>query len=56
MAVEQSPLGAHGLLQAKALFPTKIELEVENLPPFRVDSGVAIFSRIQPNISFPQQT
>jgi hypothetical protein len=32
-----------------------IELEVKNLPPFGADSGIAIFSRIQPNISFSQQ-
>jgi hypothetical protein len=32
-----------------------IEPEAENLPPLGADFGVAIFSRIQPNISFPQQ-
>jgi len=42
-------------LQAEVLFPVVIEPEVENLPPFGVNSRVAIFSWIQPNISFPQQ-
>ncbi len=32
-----------------------VELEAKNLPPFGADSWVAIFSRIQPNIFFPQQ-
>jgi hypothetical protein len=31
-------------------FPAVIEPEVENLPPLRANYGVAIFSRIQPNI------
>jgi hypothetical protein len=43
------------LLQAEISFPTAIEPEAKNLPPLGVDSGIAIFSRIQPNISFPQQ-
>jgi hypothetical protein len=46
-------LGAHMSLQAEVSFPAVIEPEAENLPPLGVDSGVAIFSRIQPNISFP---
>jgi hypothetical protein len=37
------------------LFPTVIEPEAENLPSLGADSGIAIFSQIQPNISFPQQ-
>ncbi len=32
-----------------------VELEAKNLPPFGADSWVAIFSQIQPNISFLQQ-
>jgi hypothetical protein len=48
-------LGAHGLLQAEMSFPAMIEPEAENLPPLGASSGVAIFSQIQPNISFPQQ-
>jgi len=55
VAVEQSSPGVHGSLQAEVLFLAVIEPKVENLPPFRVDSGVAIFSQIQPNISFLQQ-
>jgi hypothetical protein len=54
-AVKQSPPRTHGLLQIEASFPVVVEPEVENLPPPVVDSGVAIFSQIQPNISFPQQ-
>jgi hypothetical protein len=42
------------LLQAKALFPTVVEPEGENLPPLVADFGIAIFSWIRPNISFPQ--
>jgi len=53
--IEQSLIGAHESLQAKASFPTVVESEAENLPPPGADSGVAIFSRIRPNISFPQQ-
>jgi hypothetical protein len=45
--VEQSLSGAHGSLQVEVPFPTVVELEVENLPPPRVDYGVAIFSWIQ---------
>jgi hypothetical protein len=45
----------HGSLQAEVSFSTVIEPEAKNLPPFGADSGVAIFSRIQPNISFLQQ-
>jgi hypothetical protein len=51
--VEQSPPGAHESLQAKALFPAVIKPKSKNLPPFGADFGIAIFSRIQPNISFP---
>jgi hypothetical protein len=40
-------------LQAEVSFPAVIKPEAENLPPLGVDSRVAIFSRIQPNISFP---
>jgi hypothetical protein len=32
-----------------------VEPEVEILPPPKVNSGVVIFSQIQPNIYFPQQ-
>jgi hypothetical protein len=53
--IKESPIGAHGSLQVGALFPMVVESKAENLPPPRVDSGIAIFSRIQPNISFPQQ-
>jgi hypothetical protein len=42
-------------LQTEVLFPAMIEPEAENLPPFGANFGVAIFSWIQPNISFPQQ-
>jgi hypothetical protein len=42
-------------LQVEVSFPAVIELEAENLPPLGTDSGIAIFSQIQPNISFPQQ-
>ncbi len=52
MVVEQSPPGAHGLLQVEAPFPTVVEPQAENLPPFGANSGVTIFSRTQPNISF----
>jgi hypothetical protein len=45
----------HGSLQAEVSFPAVIELEAKSLSPHGVDYGVAIFSRIQPNISFPQQ-
>jgi hypothetical protein len=43
------------LLQAEVLVPATIEPEAENLPLLGADSGIAIFSRIQPNISFSQQ-
>jgi hypothetical protein len=46
MAIKQSPPGAHGLLQAKALFPVVVEPEAENLTPHKVDYRVSIFSRI----------
>ncbi len=52
MVVEQSLLGAHGSLQAEALFLAMIEPEAKNLPLLGADSRIAIFSRIQPNISF----
>jgi hypothetical protein len=42
-------------LQAEVSFPVVIEPEAENLPPLGANSGVAIFSQIQPNISFSQQ-
>jgi hypothetical protein len=55
MTIEQSPPGVHGLLQAEPPFSAVVELKAKNLPPLGVDSRVAIFSRIQPNISFSQQ-
>jgi hypothetical protein len=45
----------HESLQAKVLFLAVIEPEAKNLPLLGADSRVAIFSQIQPNISFPQQ-
>jgi hypothetical protein len=45
----------HGLLQVEVPFPVTVEPEAENLPPLGVDSLIAIVSRIQPNIYFPQQ-
>jgi hypothetical protein len=52
MAVEQYPLGAHGLLQVEAPFPMVVEPKEKNLPPPGADSKVAIFTWIPPNISF----
>jgi hypothetical protein len=49
------PPGAHESLQVDVSFPAMIEPEAENLPPLGVGSKIAIFSQIQPNISFPQQ-
>jgi hypothetical protein len=54
-AIEQSLHGVHELLQVEVPFPTVVEPKIKNLPPLGVDYGVAIFSSIQPNISFPQQ-
>jgi hypothetical protein len=53
--VEQSLLGTHMLFQAEVPFPAVVEPEAKNLPPPGVNSRVAIFSRIQFNISFPHQ-
>jgi hypothetical protein len=32
-----------------------VEPEAENLSPIGLDFGIVIFSRIQPNVYFPQQ-
>jgi hypothetical protein len=43
------------LLQAEVSFPVVIKPEAKSLSPLGADFGVAIFSRIQPNISSSQQ-
>ncbi len=54
-AVEQSLPKVYGSLQAEAPFPAVVEPKAKNLQPPRADSGLTIFSQIQPNISFSQQ-
>jgi hypothetical protein len=53
--IEQSLPRVHGSLQVEVPFPAVIKPKAENLPPIGPNFGVAIFSWIQFNISFPQQ-
>ncbi len=46
MVIEQCLLGAHGSMQIEVPFPAVVVLEAKNLPPHKVDFGVAIFSWI----------